>query len=82
MEMELHLGSVQDVLDFVALATSRPFPITVGNARHCVNGKSFMELLCLDFSRPVTARMECSEQEFEAFRQDARRFSGEEANIG
>ena len=75
MEFEIRLGSVQEVLDFVTLATSRSFPITVGNTRHRVNGKSFMEMFCLDFSYPVTARAECSQEEFEAFRRDADRFA-------
>ena len=75
MEFEISLTSVKDVQEFVALATSRPFPVTVGNSRHRVNGKSFMEMFCLDFSFPVTARTECSREEFEAFRRDAARFA-------
>ena len=74
MEFEINLTSVKDVQEFVALATSRPFPITVGNARHRVNGKSFMEMFCLDFSFPLTARLECSQEEFEAFHREADRF--------
>ena len=74
MEFEINLTSVKDVQDFVALATSRPFPVTVGNARHRVNGKNFMEMFCLDFTRPLVAAAQCSEEEFLAFRQDVQRF--------
>ena len=74
MEFQVRLTCVQDVLDFVTLATARPFPISVGNRRHRVNGKSFMEMFCLDFSTPITARMDCTREEFEAFRADAARF--------
>ena len=74
MEFQVRLTCVQDVLDFVTLATARPFPISVGNRRHRVNGKSFMEMFCLDFSAPITARMDCTREEFEAFRKDAARF--------
>ena len=74
MEFQVRLTCVQDVLDFVTLATARPFPISVGNRRHRVNGKSFMEMFCLDFSAPITARMDCTREEFEAFRADAARF--------
>ena len=74
MEFQVRLTCVQDVLDFVTLATSRPFPITVGDRRHRVNGKSFMEMFCLDFSVPITARMDCSQEEFQRFRADAARF--------
>ena len=74
MEFQVRLTCVQDVLDFVTLATARPFPISVGDRRHRVNGKSFMELFCLDFRAPVTVRMDCTREEFEAFRADAARF--------
>ena len=73
-ELRIQLRSVQDVLAFVALATSRTFPVRVGNAVHQVNGKSFMEMFCLDFRAPVTVRMDCTREEFEAFRADAARF--------
>ena len=74
MEFQVRLTCVQDVLDFVTLATARPFPISVGDRRHRVNGKSFMEMFCLDFRAPVTVRMDCTREEFEAFRTDAARF--------
>ena len=74
-EFEIRLRSVQDVQDFVAIATELPFPIFVGNSRHKVDAKCFMEMFCLDFSFPVTARAECSREEFEAFRRDADRFA-------
>ena len=72
-EFEIRIRSVQDVLFFVDLATSRPFPVLVGNGSHQVNGKSFMEMFCLNFSRPLTATMECSEEEYEQFLRDADR---------
>lgn len=74
MEFQVRLTCVQDVLDFVTLATARPFPVSVGDRRHQVNGKSFMEMFCLDFRAPVTVRMDCTREEFEAFRADAARF--------
>ena len=74
MEFQVRLTCVQDVLDFVALATARPFPITVGDRRHRVDGKNFMEMFCLDFSAPITARLDCAQEEFDRFRQDAARF--------
>ena len=66
-EFEIRIKSVRDVLTFVNLATSRPFPIRVGNEYHQVNGKSFMEMFCLNFSRPLKVTMECSEEEFQQF---------------
>ena len=73
-EFEIRLTSVQDVRDFVALATTRIFTVLVGNDQHRVNGKSFMEMFCLDFTRPLVAAAQCSEEEFLAFRQDVQRF--------
>ena len=70
-EFEIRIKSVQDVLMFVDLATSRPFSVQVGNEFHQVNGKSFMEMFCLNFSRPLKATMDCSEDEYQQFRQDA-----------
>ena len=70
-EFEIRLRSVQDVQDFVDLATTKPFTVLVCDDYHRVNGKSFMEMFCLNFSRPLKATMECSEEEYEQFRKDA-----------
>ena len=70
-ELQIQLRSVQDVLAFVALATSRTFSIRVGSAAHQVNGKSFMEMFCLNFSRPLKAMMVCTEEEYRQFLLDA-----------
>ena len=75
MEFEIQLTSVQDVQDFVALATAQPYAVSVGNIRHWVNGKSFMEMFCLDLTFPLTVRTECSPQEYEGFRNAAHRFA-------
>ena len=74
MEFQVRLTCVQDVLEFVTLATGCSFPITVGDRHHRVDGKNFMEMFCLDFSAPITARLDCSQEEFDRFRQDAARF--------
>jgi len=62
-EFEIRLRSVQDVQDFVAIATELPFPIFVGNSRHKVDAKCFMEMFCLDFTRPLIATAQCTEEE-------------------
>jgi len=73
-EFYIQLYSVEDVQEFVALANSRAFDITVGNDYQNVNGKSFMGLFCLDQDQPQQVRVNCSEEEFCAFRDDAKRF--------
>ena len=69
-EFEIRIKSVRDVLTFVNLATAQPFDVRVGNEFHQVNGKSFMEMFCLNFSRPLKATMECSEEEYLRFCRD------------
>ena len=73
-EFEIRLRSVQDVQEFVALATNQAFSILVGNQEHRVNGKSFMEMFCLDFTRPMFACAECPDVEMESFRAAIEKF--------
>ena len=70
-EFEIRIRSVRDVLTFVNLATSRSFDVVVGNEFHRVNGKSFMDMFCLNFSRPLKASMICTEEEYQQFLLDA-----------
>lgn len=74
-EFKIQLHSVQDVQAFVALATAQPFPIRVGNEYHKVSAQSFMEIFCLDLSRPLTATIDCTEEEYLRFRTAADRFA-------
>ena len=73
-EFEIRLGSVQDVQDFVALATSRPFTITVRDEYNKINAQSFMELFCLNFSQPLRVVADCTEAELESLMRNAERF--------
>ena len=70
-EFAIRLTSVQDIQKFVALATAHAFPIFVRDRYTQVNGKSFMEMFCLNFSRPLKATMDCSEEEYQQFLRDA-----------
>lgn len=73
-EFEIRLGSVQDVQDFVALATAHPFTITIRDEYNKINAQSFMELFCLNFSRPLRVVADCTEAELESLMRDAERF--------
>ena len=64
-EFMIHLGSVQDVQDFVAMATSRPYLISVRDDHNKIMGSSFMEMFCLDFAKPLRVVAECSDAELE-----------------
>ena len=74
LEFEIRLRSVQDVQHFVALATARPYDVVIRDARNKINAKSFMEMFCLDFRRPLRVICQCSEEELEAFRRDAQSY--------
>mgnify|MGYP002511414063 CR=1 FL=1 len=74
LEFAIRLGSVQDVQDFVAIATTHPFSIIVRDEHNKVKAESFMELFCLNFSRPLRVVCDCSESELEALKQDLSRF--------
>ena len=74
LEFAIRLGSVQDVQDFVSVATTRPFSITVRDEHNKISADSFMELFCLNFSHPLRVVCNCSEAELEALKQDLTRF--------
>lgn len=74
LEFAIRLGSVQDVQDFVAVATTRPFSITVRDEFNKISADSFMELFCLNFTRPLRVVCDCNEADLEALKQDLARF--------
>ena len=74
-EFEVRLRSVQDVQEFVGIATEQPFPVFVGNGGYKVDAKCFMEMFCLDFTRPLIATADCTEAEFARLRSAADRFA-------
>ena len=74
LEFAIRLGSVQDVQDFVAVTTTRPFTITVRDENNKINADSFMELFCLNFSHPLRVVCDCNEADLNALKQDLARF--------
>lgn len=71
---EIVLRSVTDVLDFVMLASTKPYPVTVGNEQRSVNGKSFMQIFCLDLKGSLQVKLDCSEEQYHCFYEEARPF--------
>ena len=74
LEFAVKLRSVQDVQDFVALTTTRPFAITVRDEHNKISADSFMELFCLNFTHPLRVVCDCNEADLEALQQDLARF--------
>lgn len=73
-EFAIRLKSVQDVQEFVSLATSKAFSVHVRDRYNEVNGKSFMEMFCLNFTHPLTAVVECDEEQLLQLKEEMQRF--------
>ena len=73
-EFWIQLNSMEDVEEFVAIATARAFPISVRDSQHRVRGGSFMEMFCLDFTQPLRVVAQCSEEELAGLCADAEKF--------
>ena len=56
-KINIALHSFKEVQEFISLATVQPFAILVGNEVQQVNGKSFIGMVSLDFSRPLLVRI-------------------------
>ena len=75
MEFKIRLKSVQQVQEFVDLATACAFPVYVSDHRHRVNGKSFMEMFCLNFSHPLNVTAACSQEQWQQLMEHLCRFA-------
>ena len=73
-EFHISIHSFRDVQEFVSLATVQPFPVLVGNDAQHVNGKSFIGMVSLDYSRPLQVCIQCSPEEYRSFRQSTAKF--------
>lgn len=69
-EFKVQLHSVQDVEEFVGIITTQPFRVRLGREPYQVDGREFMEMFCLDLNHPVSVAAECTQEEFERFRQE------------
>lgn len=70
--MTVHFSCVNDVREFVSLATVQGFPIFVEDGKQSVDAKSFMEMFTLDFSAPLHLRVD--EEHRESFCSAAEKF--------
>ena len=63
MSFQVFLRSYEQIKTFVALASKQSFDIRVCNDRQSINGKDFMGMCTLDFSRPLKVQADCTGDE-------------------
>jgi len=73
-EFNIHIHSFQEVQEFINLATVQPFPVLVGNDVQQVNGKSFIGMVSLDYSRPLLVQADCDESALSKFQKVISKF--------
>lgn len=76
-KINIALHSFKEVQEFISLATVQPFAILVGNDAQQVNGKSFIGMVSLDYSRPVQVQADCDCQAWQSFRSVVNKFLAE-----
>ena len=76
-EFHIAIHSFQEVQEFISLATVQPFPVLVGNDVQQVNGKSFIGMVSLDYTRPLQVQADCDNQAWQTFRNVVNKFLAE-----
>lgn len=69
-EFKVRFHSVQDVEEFVGIVTTQPFKVLLGKEPYQTDGRGFMEMFCLDLNNPISVSADCTQEEFERFRQE------------
>ena len=67
----ISIRSLKEVRDFVSLAMVQPFDVLVCNDHQQVNGKNFMGMFALDLRQPLQVQVNCDEDSYQNFRQQA-----------
>ena len=68
MSFQVFLRSYEQIKTFVALASRQSFDVRVCNDRQTINGKDFMGMCTLDFSRPLKVQTDSAGDEAAEFR--------------
>lgn len=74
--MTVRFASLNDIKEFVGLATLQPFNVQVLDGARKVNAKSFMEMFTIEFANPLHVDVGCTENEAH-FSQVAQKFLAE-----
>lgn len=61
--VEIHINTINDIRNFVDLASRCSFDVDLASARYTVNGKSIMGVASLDKSKPLTVLIHTNSDE-------------------
>lgn len=61
--MTVRFASLNDVREFVGIATLQPYAVQLQDGDRTVNAKSFMEMFTLDFTHPLLVAVGGTENE-------------------
>lgn len=71
---QVSFHSFEDVRDFVFLASTQSFDVTVYSGSSHADGKSMMVMLGLDYSQPLWVQCSCEGAQAQDFVEQAKRF--------
>lgn len=57
--VEIRINTINDIRNFVDLASHCSFDVDLASARYTVNGKSIMGVASLDKSKPLSVLIHC-----------------------
>jgi phosphotransferase system HPr-like phosphotransfer protein len=60
--VEIRINTINDIRNFVDLASNCSFDVDLASARYTVNGKSIMGVASLDKSKPLTVLIHCDDE--------------------
>ena len=73
-KFHIRIRSFQEVQEFIHLATVQPFAVLVGNDIQQVNGKSFIGMVSLDYTRPLLVQADCDDTAVSKFQKVVSKF--------
>ena len=61
--MTVRFESLNDIREFVGLASLQPFKVEIHDGERTVNAKSFMEMFTIDFTNPLLVNVKGEDNE-------------------
>ena len=80
-EFSIRLSSVEEINQFIRLATLCPCDVHISSGTQTANAKSYMGVFSLDFAGPVQVTVRGPEDERESFRRSIEIFVVEPESI-